>query len=114
MDNLILIRFIAANKDFSFVERVDEIEEEKMVYKYTTIEGESPAKKLSSASFQVKFVPRKERGCVCVCVASWLCNYETLSGAQLEEGKAKEIKENSIGMLKKIDQYLLSNPNLYC
>nr|AAF60972.2 pathogenesis-related protein PsemI [Pseudotsuga menziesii] len=105
------LNFTPANKDFSFVkERVDEIDEGKMVYKYTTIEGGSLGKKLSSASFEVKIVPRKEGGCV----ASWVCNYETLPGAQLEEAKAKEIKENSIGMLKKIEQYLLSNPNLYC
>ena len=91
-------------------ERVDEIDEGKMVYKYTTIEGGSLGKKLSSASFEVKIVPREEGGCV----ASWVCNYKTLPSAQLEEAKAKEIKENSIGMLKKIEQYLLSNPNLYC
>nr|ABK25903.1 unknown [Picea sitchensis] len=105
------LNFTPANKDFSFVkERVDEIDEEKMVYKYTTIEGGSLGEKVSAASFEVKFVPRKEGGCV----ASWICNYETLPGAQLDEGKVKEIKENSIAMLKKIEQYLLSNPNLYC
>ena len=91
-------------------ERVDEIDEEKMVYKYTTIEGESLGKKLSAASFEVKIVPRKEGGCV----ASWGCNYETLPGAQLDEGRVKEIKEKSNVMLKKIEEYLLSNPNLYC
>nr|ADJ53040.1 pathogenesis-related protein 10 [Pinus pinaster] len=104
------INFTPAHKDFSFVkERVDEIDDEKMVLKYTNIEGGVLGKKLSAAKFEVKFVPRKEGGCV----ASWICNYETLPGAQLEESKAKEIKENSIAMLKKFEQYLLSNPSLY-
>nr|AAF12811.1 putative intracellular pathogenesis-related protein [Picea glauca] len=104
------LNFTPANKDFSFVkERVDEIDEEKMVYKYTTIEGGSLGKKLSAASFEVKISPRKEGGCV----ATWVCNYETLPGGQLDEGRVKEIKENSVAMLKKIEQYLLSNPTLY-
>jgi len=105
------LNFTPANKDFSFLkERVDEIDEEKMVYKYTTIEGGLLGKKLSSACFEVKLVPKKEGGCV----ATLICNYETLPGTPIDEGKAKEIKERSIGLLKKIEQYLLSNPNLYC
>ena len=88
-------------------ERVDEIDEEKMVYKYTTIEG---GKKLSAASFEVKIVPRKEGGCV----VSWISNYETLPGTELNEARIQEIKENSNAMFKKIEHYLLSNPNLYC
>eukprot|EP00253_Pinus_taeda_P006280 PITA_06280 len=105
-----VLRYICAQKDFSFVkERVDEIDEEKMVLKYTNIEGGVLGKKLSAAKFEVKFVPRKEGGCI----ASWICNYETLPGSQLEESKEKEINEHSIAMLKKIEQYLLSNPSLY-
>eukprot|EP00253_Pinus_taeda_P028293 PITA_28293 len=104
------INFTPAHKDFSFVkECVDEISKEKIVLKYTNIEGGVLGKKLSAAKFEVKFVPRKEGGCV----SSWICNYETLPGAQLEESKAKEIKENSIAMLKKIEKYLPSSRSLY-
>nr|ABK22883.1 unknown [Picea sitchensis] len=105
------LNFTPANKDFSYAkERVDEMDEEKMVFKYTTIEGGLLGKNLSALNFELKFVPRKEGGCV----VSWICNYETLPGAQLDEGKAQEMKEQSNAMFKKIEQYLLSNPNLYC
>lgn len=105
------LNFTPANKNFiHFKERVDEIDEEKMVYKYTTIEGGSLGKKISAASFEVKFAARKDGGCV----ATWICNRETLSGAQLDEGRAQEIKEKNTAILKKIEHYLLSNPNLYC
>nr|AAL50001.1 PR10 protein [Pinus monticola] len=105
------LNFTPGKKDFSFIkERVDELDQENFVYKYTAIEGGPLGKQLSSACFEVKLVPRKEGGCV----ARWTCNYETLPGVQPDEGKLKEIKEDSFGMLKKVEQYLLSNPNLYC
>eukprot|EP00253_Pinus_taeda_P021249 PITA_21249 len=103
--------FTSANKDFSYAkERVDEIDEENLVYKYTTIDGGPLGKKLSALNFELKFVPRKEGGCVVL----WICNYETLPGAQLDEGRAEEVREHNNVMFKKIEQYLLSNPNLYC
>nr|QBC17556.1 pathogenesis-related protein family 10-3.1 [Pinus monticola] len=103
--------FTPANKEFSYAkERIDEIDEEKMVIKYTTIEGGLLGKKLSASNFELKIVPKKEGGCV----VSWICNYETLSGAPFDEGKAQEMKEQSNHMFKKIEQYLLSNSSLYC
>ena len=105
------LNFTPANKDFSYAkERVDEIDEENMVFKYTTIEGGLLGKKLSASNFELKIVPKKEGGCV----VSWICNYETLAGAPVDEGKAQEMKEQSNAMFKKIEQYLLSNPSLYC
>eukprot|EP00253_Pinus_taeda_P009067 PITA_09067 len=105
------LNFTPANKDFSYAkERVDEMDEEKMVFKYTTIEGGLLGKKLSASNFELKIVPRKEGGCV----VTWICNYETLPGAAVDEGKAQDMKEQSNAMFKKIEQYLFSNPTLYC
>nr|AAU00104.1 pathogenesis-related protein 10-3.2 [Pinus monticola] len=105
------LNFTPANKDFSYAkERVYELDEENMVFKYTTIEGGLLGKKLSAWNFELKIVPKKEVGCV----VSWICNYETLAGAPVDEGKAQEMKEQSNHMFKKIEQYLLSNPSLYC
>eukprot|EP00253_Pinus_taeda_P002998 PITA_02998 len=101
----------AANKDFSYAkERVDEMDDGKMVFKYATIGGGMLGKKLSASNFELKIVPRKEGGCV----MSWICNYETLPRAPVDEGKAQEMKEQSNAMFKKMEQYLLSNPTLYC
>jgi repressor of nif and glnA expression len=102
---------VTANQNCSFVKkRVDEIDEKKMVYKSTTIEGGSLGKKLRAVRFKVKFVPKKEGGCVVI----WTCKYKTLHGVQIDKRKlVEEIIENSIAISKKIDLYLLSNSTLY-
>eukprot|EP00253_Pinus_taeda_P005262 PITA_05262 len=105
------LNFTPGKRDYSFIkERVDEVDEQNFVYKFTIIGGGALGTKLSAANFVVKYVPRNEGGSV----ATWTINYETLSGVQSEyDGRVKEIKENSIAQMKKVEQYLLSNPNLY-
>eukprot|EP01018_Ginkgo_biloba_P028132 Gb_33504 [translate_table: standard] len=52
------INFTPANKDFSYSkERIDEIDDENFVFKYTAVEGGQLGKKLSSAKFELKLVP---------------------------------------------------------
>eukprot|EP00253_Pinus_taeda_P033113 PITA_33113 len=104
------INFTSDN-DFSYVkEQVDEMDDDKMVYKYTLIEGGFLEKELSALNAELKLIPKNEGACV----VSWISNYETLPGTELNEGRVEEIKENSNAMLRKIERYLLSNPNLYC
>lgn len=105
------INFTPANKDFRyFKEKVDEIDDEKMVFKFTIIEGGPLGTKLSALSFEVKVAPREEMGCV----VTRITNYETNPTAEADERKLQGFKENAIPMFKKIDQYLVSNPKLYC
>ena len=98
-------------KEFSFLkERVDAIDDEKLVYKYTLIEGGPLGKELSALSFEIKVVAKEEGGCVIVKTAF----YETLSGVELDHGKAKGNEENMNATYEKFEQYLLSHPDLYC
>eukprot|EP00253_Pinus_taeda_P018500 PITA_18500 len=100
-----------AIKEFSYVkDRVDEIDEEKLVYKYTVIEGGPLGNQLIALSYEIKFVAKEEGGCV----ISRTSNYETAPGAEFDEAKVKEVKENMNAMFEKMEQYLLSNPNVYC
>jgi hypothetical protein len=105
------LNFTPASKDFSYVkERLDVIDEDKMVHKYAAIEGGSLGKKLSALNFELKFVHREEGGCA----LTWICNYETLPGAPDGETRVEEIKKMDDAMFKKIEEYLISNPDLYC
>ncbi|KAH9324873.1 hypothetical protein KI387_005051, partial [Taxus chinensis] len=68
---------IYSNQEFSFVkELVEEVDEEKFVYRYSHVEGGMFEKTLASAKFEVKYTPKAEGGCVC----SYVFHYETLPG----------------------------------
>jgi hypothetical protein len=105
------VNFTPDNQDFSyFKEKVDEIDEEKMVFKFTIIEGGPLGTQVNALSFELKVVPREEVGCV----VTRITNYETVQSAQTDDVKLQELKENATATFKKIDQYLVSNPNLCC
>ncbi|KAH9324872.1 hypothetical protein KI387_005050 [Taxus chinensis] len=104
------ITFIQANQDFSFVkELVEEVDEEKFVYRYSHVKGGMFEKTLASAKYEVKYTPKAEGGCVC----SYVFHYETLPGVTHEESKVQEIKEKTTSLFKRIEAYLLTNPSLY-
>jgi len=103
--------FTPANTQFSYIkERVDEIDDEKLVYKYTVIEGGPLGNKLIALSFEVKLVAREEGGCVIIRTA----NAETAPDAEFDDGKIKEVREKMLVLFEKIEEYLISNPDLYC
>ncbi|GLJ10575.1 hypothetical protein SUGI_0130960 [Cryptomeria japonica] len=105
------INLTPANKDFSYVkERVEEVDEEKLVYRYSHVEGGLLGKRLASNSYEFKYIPKAGGGCIC----SYVIHFDTLPGIPPEEGKAKEIKQTSTALFRKIEAYLLANPNLYC
>ncbi|KAH9306667.1 hypothetical protein KI387_011072, partial [Taxus chinensis] len=86
------INFTDANPDFSFVkELVEEVDEEKFVYRYSHVEGGMLGKKLVSAKYEFKYTPKPEGGCVC----SSVFHYETLPGVPHDESKVQEIKEKT-------------------
>ncbi|GLJ10568.1 hypothetical protein SUGI_0130880 [Cryptomeria japonica] len=105
------INFTPANKDFSYVkEKVEEVDEEKLVYRYSHVEGGLLGKKVSSATYEFKYTPKAEGGCIC----SYVVHFDSLPGVPQDDEKVKEIKDMSTALFKKIEAYLLANPNLYC
>ncbi|KAH9305713.1 hypothetical protein KI387_010117 [Taxus chinensis] len=104
------INFTPANEEFSYVkERVDEADEEKLVYRYSHVEGGMLGKKLASAKYEFKYTPKPNGGTVC----SSVFYYDSLPGVPNDEAKIKEIKEMGTALFKKIDDYLIANPAAY-
>ncbi|KAH9328836.1 hypothetical protein KI387_000944 [Taxus chinensis] len=100
----------AAEPELSFVkELVEEVDEEKFVYRYSHVEGGMFGKILASAKYEVKYTPKAEGGCVC----SYVFHYETLPGVPHDESKEQGIKDKTTGLFKKVEAYLLANPTLY-
>ncbi|GLJ20120.1 hypothetical protein SUGI_0365270 [Cryptomeria japonica] len=104
------VNFTAANKDFSYVkEKVDLIDEANMVYSFSHVEGGVIGTKDASISYTIKFSPKAGDGSI----TTTTCNYDSLLGVPPDEAKIEEIKAQSIGLFKKVEEYLIANPTLY-
>ncbi|GLJ10569.1 hypothetical protein SUGI_0130900 [Cryptomeria japonica] len=100
-----------ANKDFSYVkEKVEEVDKEKLVYRYSHVEGGLLGKKVASTTYEYKYTPKVGGRCIC----SSVVHFDILSGVPHDKEKVKEIKEMSTALFKKIEAYLIVNPSLFC
>ncbi|GLJ28932.1 hypothetical protein SUGI_0570660 [Cryptomeria japonica] len=105
------INFTAANKDFSYVkEKVDLVDEANMVYSFSHVEGGVIGTQAASISYTIKFAPKAGGGSI----TTTTCNFDSLPGVPHDEAKLEEIKAQSIGLFKMVEQYLIANPTLYC
>ncbi|XP_057863811.1 major strawberry allergen Fra a 1.06 [Cryptomeria japonica] len=105
------VNFTAANKDFSSVkEKVDLIDEANMVYCFSHVEGGLLGKKVASISYKVKFIPKVGGGSI----TTYTCDFDSLPGVPHDEAKIEEIKADTTGLFKQVEEYLIANPTLYC
>lgn len=89
--------------------RIDELDKENFVCKYTMIEGDALADKLESIAYEIKFEPSNDGGCVC----KMNSEYHTLGGYEVKEEEIKAGKESAMGIYKVVEAFLLENPNVY-
>ncbi|XP_058075709.1 pathogenesis-related protein STH-2-like [Magnolia sinica] len=102
--------FTDAIKDFSYwKDRIDAIDDDKRVFKYSVIEGGLLGKKVKSTTFTLEFKGGIEGGSVC----EFHGEFETVEGSVPKEEETKEMMENIVGMFKAVEGYLLANPNAY-
>ncbi|GLJ45578.1 hypothetical protein SUGI_0959460 [Cryptomeria japonica] len=105
------VKFTPANKDFSSVkEKVDLIDEANMVYCFSHVEGGLLGKKVASISYKVKFIPKVGGGSI----TTYTCDFDSLPGVPHDEAKIEEIKADTTGLFKQVEEYLIANPTLYC
>lgn len=103
------INFAQGGNFKSLKYRVDELDEESLVYKYTLIEGEALIDKLEKITYEVKFEATKDGGSV----SKVTSKYYTVGDFMLNEDEVKAGKEKVIGMYKAVEAYLLQNPQAY-
>ncbi|RWR90173.1 major pollen allergen Bet v 1-F/I [Cinnamomum micranthum f. kanehirae] len=102
--------FTDAIKDFSYwKDRVDAIDEENRVFKYSVIEGGLIGKKVKSTSFELKFEARKDGGSICKLNGE----YETTEDSLPTKAETKEMMGSMVSMFKAIEGYLVANPAAY-
>ncbi|XP_010245451.1 PREDICTED: major allergen Pru ar 1-like [Nelumbo nucifera] len=95
---------------FKFLKhRIDGLDMENLVCKYTLIEGDVLGDKLKSIIYEVKLEASGNGGSVCKMTSE----YHTADGIDLKEEEIKAGKDKAIGMYKVVEAHLLENPELY-
>ncbi|CAK9185818.1 unnamed protein product [Ilex paraguariensis] len=88
--------------------RIDALDEANYHCQYTLIEGDILGDILEKVVYEVKF-ESSSGGCVCKTTS----HYHTKEGVELKEDEIKAGKDKATGMLKVVEDYLLTNPDIY-
>lgn len=98
-----------AGSHFKYLkQKIDALDVDNFVCKYTLIEGDVLGDKLESISSEVKF-EASGSGSVCKMTS----HYHTKGDFVLKEEEIKAGKDKAIGLYKVVEEHLLSNPNVY-
>nr|KAJ0200777.1 hypothetical protein LSAT_V11C600327560 [Lactuca sativa] len=90
--------------------RIDALDEEKMLYAYTLVEGgEALKEKIHSISYEMKFEPNPNGGCI----GNKISKYHVKEGFEIKEEEFQEGRLKDFGVFKVIEAFLLENPNAY-
>lgn len=89
--------------------RIDALDKENLMCKYTMIEGDALNDKLEYITHEVKFERYGTRGCLCK-VSS---EYKAKEGVEIKEEDIELGKDRAIGMYEVVEAYLLAHPQAY-
>ncbi|XP_030528174.1 major strawberry allergen Fra a 1.07-like [Rhodamnia argentea] len=89
--------------------RIDELDKENFVCRYTMVEGDALGDKLESINYEVKFEAAGDGGSVC----KMKSKYNTKEAFQVEEEEIKAGKEKAMAIFRVVESYLLENPQAY-
>lgn len=89
--------------------RIDELDKEKMIYKYTLIEGDALMDKIEYISYEISFEASPDGGCKSKNVSE----YHTKPGVEIKEEEIKDGKEKAAAVFKAVEAYLLANPDAW-
>ncbi|GMY27832.1 major allergen Pru ar 1-like [Fagus crenata] len=94
----------------SLKHRIDALDEEKLTYSYTSVEGDDDLlDKIESISYEIKFEPTPGGGSKGTNVSK----YHPKPGVQINEEEIKAGKEKAMAVYKGVEAYLLANLNAY-
>lgn len=89
--------------------RIDKLDRENFICRYTMIEGDPLGDKLESINYEVKFEAASQGGSICKMTSK----YNTKADCQIDEEEIKAGKEKAMGVYKFVEAYLLENPHAY-
>ncbi|XP_011073730.1 pathogenesis-related protein STH-2-like [Sesamum indicum] len=94
---------------FKYVKhRIDEVDTENYVCKYTLIEGNVLGEKFEKICYELKFEPTEDGGCV----IKQKSEYHTKGDVELNDEEIKAGKEQAAVLYKAAEEYLAANPHV--
>ncbi|KAJ9154564.1 hypothetical protein P3X46_027884 [Hevea brasiliensis] len=95
---------------FKYVKhRIEEIDKENLIYRYSVIEGDALMNVLEKISNEIKFEASADGGSICKNNST----YFTIGDFELKQEQIKAGKEKSLEIFKAVEAYLLENPDTY-
>ncbi|KAK7387942.1 hypothetical protein VNO78_22741 [Psophocarpus tetragonolobus] len=88
--------------------RIDVLDKDNLLCKYTMIEGDPLGDNLESIGYEVKFEATSDGGCLC----KMTTNYNTIGEFVVKEEAVKEGRESTIAIYKVVESYLQENPQV--
>ncbi|KAF5455312.1 hypothetical protein F2P56_024905, partial [Juglans regia] len=92
--------------------KIDDLDADNLVCKYTLIEGDVLGDKLESISYEVK-MEASGSGSGSGSVCKMTSHYHTKGEFVINEEDIKDGKDKALGLYKVVEEYLLANPNVY-
>lgn len=88
--------------------RIDALDIDNYMIKYTLIEGPMLGDKLEDVHYACKFEDTSDGGCIIKLVSEYHCH--TKGDIQLKEDDIKAGKNRNMGFYRAIEEYLLAHP----
>ncbi|CAK7333267.1 unnamed protein product [Dovyalis caffra] len=100
----------AEGTDTKYVKhRIDELDKDNLVCKYTMIEGDPLGDKLESIAYEVRFEVGSDGDCNCKMTS----DYNAVGDFTIKEEEIKAGRDKTRGIYKVVEAYLLENPHVY-
>ncbi|OWM88097.1 major allergen Pru ar 1-like [Punica granatum] len=93
----------------SMKHRIDAIDTENMMCKYTLIECDVLQDRLEAVLYEVKFEDAGNGESIC----RMSSEYHTKPGVELNEEDIKRGKDRALGLFNIVEEYLMANPTVY-
>ncbi|MBA0756231.1 hypothetical protein Gogos_021967 [Gossypium gossypioides] len=90
-------------------EKVEALDKDKLVYRYSVIEGDALMNKLEKITYETKLEASPGGGSVCKTSSK----YYTIGDFEITEEGIKAGKEKALQIFKAVEAYLLANPDQY-
>ncbi|CAL0325407.1 unnamed protein product [Lupinus luteus] len=90
-------------------QKIEVLDKDNLVCKYTLIEGDPLGDKFESITYDVKFEATGDGGCLC----KMRSIYNTIGDFDVKEEEVEEGRESNIAIYRVVESYLLENPHLY-